>query len=374
MGDPGSRSKTAIHERLAKTYFDVTNPAGFSSVKKLAKSVNCSYETAQKWLSAQDAYSLHRPIKRKFKRSRYIIPTLGWLYEADLAEFQTLSSENDQYRYLLCIIDGFSKMAAVEPLKDKSGKSVCKALEQVLERLGPTDTVRTDQGSEFRYSGVQKLFKTKGITHLMTSNVEIKCSMIERFIRTLKERMYRFFTHFGKSRYIDHLQDIVEAYNNTKHSAIGKKPIEVNSKNSREVWEFLYSGLGRYSKLPSLTEKRTIKFKIGDLVKVSKYKQHFEKGYRPNWSFELFKVIKVVRRTPVVYKLEDLDGEEISGTWYTDELQKVSASDDTEFKIEAILDTRGRGLKKQVFVKWQGYPSKFNSWIYAKDLRDLSNK
>jgi hypothetical protein len=374
MASRGSNSKESIEKRLAKTYFDVTQPAGFSSVQKLAKSVNCTYETASAWLAAQDAYTLHRPIRRKFRRSRYVIPTLGWLFEADLADFQKISSENDQYKYLLCVIDGFSKMVAVEPLRDKGANSVSIALKRALEKLGPTDTLRSDKGLEFLNAKVQAVLRENNITHMVTQNEETKCAMIERFIRTLKERMYRFFTHFGKERYIDHLQEIVAGYNNTKHSAIGKKPIEVNSKNTREVWEFLYSGAGRYPKLVTLPENKKSKFNVGDTVKISEYKHKFAKGYRPNWTFEMFKVKKVVRRNPIVYIIEDLEGEEIKGLWYSEELQRVSSDESTTFRIEEILKTRGTGAKKQVFVKWQGYPSKFNSWVFSKDLQDLSKQ
>jgi Integrase core domain len=374
MAGPGSRTKDNVEARLAKTYFDVTHPAGFSSITKLAESVNCSYETARKWLAGQDAYTLHRPIKRKFKRNRYIIPTLGWLFEADLADFQKISGENDQYKYLLCVIDGFSKMVAVEPLLDKSGNTVSIALKRALEKLGPTDTLRTDKGKEFLNAKVQTLLKENNISHLVTQNEETKCAMIERFIRTLKERMYRFFTHFGKERYIDNLQEIVASYNNTKHSAIGKKPIEVNSKNTREVWEFLYSGIGRYPKLEMQPVNKKPIFKVGETVKISEYKQHFAKGYRPNWSYEVFKVKKIIKRNPIVYIIEDLEGEEVKGTWYSEELQRVSTDEATTFRIEDILKTRGKGAKKQVFVKWQGYPAKFNSWVYSKDLQDLSKQ
>jgi Chromo (CHRromatin Organisation MOdifier) domain len=146
----------------------------------------------------------------------------------------------------------------------------------------------------------------------------------------------------------------------------------VNSKNTREVWEFLYSGIGRYPRLVTLPENKKPIFKVGETVKISEYKQHFAKGYRPNWSYEVFKVTKVVKRNPIVYIIEDLDGEEVKGTWYSEELQRVSVHEATTFRIEDILKTRGKGSKKQVFVKWQGYPSKFNSWVYSKDLQDLS--
>jgi len=365
----GSTSRD-VDEKLANIYYDVTNPAGFSSVKKLAKASGVSFDETKKWLTAQEPYTLHRAIKRKFKRNRYIVPTLGYFYEADLADFQKLSEENDNMKFVLCVTDLFSKKVAVEPIINKSGKSVSDALKIIFSRLGVPENFRSDRGLEFLNSNVKQLLKNLHVKQIVTDNEETKCACIERWIRTLRERLARYFTHFGRQRYVDIIQDVVEAYNNSKHSGIGMAPNEVNTTNTKQVWAYLYSGRGRYPQL-NLGAKSKPRFKIGDTVKISKHKHQFKKGHENNWTHEVFKVTKIINRQPVVYKLKDSAGEDITGVWYEHELQKVTIDDATEFRIEEILEVKGKGASKRMLVKWLGWPEKFNGWIYAKDLKNL---
>ena len=99
-------------------------------------------------------------------------------------------------------------------------------------------------------------------------------------------------------------------------------------------------------------------------------KRTFEKGYLPNFSKEIFTVSQQIPRQPPVYKLKDYDQEELSGTFYNEELQKVIKEDDV-YEVEKILKKRGKGKNKEVFVKWLGYPAKFNSWIPASEVKDI---
>lgn len=294
----------------------------------------------------------------------------GVQYKADLADFTSISKENDGFKFLLVVIDVFSKAVEVEPLRDKSGKTTAVALKKILKRMGPCVVFRTDNGKEFHNQDVKKLLTEENIKHVGTDNEEIKCACVERTIRTLKQKTYKYFTHFGKQRYIDVIQKIVKAYNNTVHSAIGRKPHEVNSDNVKEVYNYLYNGKGRYKKLEMLP-KDTPKFKIGDHVKISESKLHFSKGYQPNFSHEYFVVSKVILRVPTVYRLKDSAGEEITGTWYETELQSVKIDGSTQFRIDKILKTQGAGRSKKLYVAWKGYPAKFNSWILERDLINL---
>ena len=115
------------------------------------------------------------------------------------------------------------------------------------------------------------------------------------------------------------------------------------------------------------SERPNYKFKIGDQVRISKIKRTFEKGYLPNFSKEIFTITKQTPRNPVVYKLKDYDGEELKGTFYEKELQKVIKEDDV-YEVEKILKKRGRGNNVQYLVKWLGYPNKFNSWVPASEI------
>jgi Integrase core domain len=359
-----------LTKKLQATYYDISHSAGFSSVKKLAKHVGTSTKNVKEWLRAQETYTLHKPIRRNFKRNRYFVPSFGYQYETDLADFSSISAENDGYKFLLVVIDVFSRVAHVEPLKNKTGKTTAEALAKIIKRMGPVVKCRSDRGTEYLNSHVKKLFEQENIKHVVTDNEEVKCAQAERLIRTLKNKLYKYFTHFGKQRYIDIIQKLVETYNNTVHSAIGRKPKEVNSDNLREVYEYLYSGKGRYKKL-KMNPKETPKFKIGDHVKISASKLHFAKGYQPNFSHEYFVVSKVILRIPTVYRLKDSTGEKITGVWYETELQSVKIDGSTEFRIDKILETQGKGRNRRLFVKWKGWPNKFNSWILEKELKNL---
>ena len=141
------------------------------------------------------------------------------------------------------------------------------------------------------------------------------------------------------------------------------KHAQVTADNEKQVWHTLYNN-------HDTLKPHHYKFKIGDQVRISKIKRTFEKGYLPNFSKEIFTVSKQIPRNPVVYKLKDYDGEEIKGTFYDKELQKVIKEDDV-YEVEKILKKRGRGNNVHYLVKWLGYPNKFNSWVPASEINKI---
>ena len=147
--------------------------------------------------------------------------------------------------------------------------------------------------------------------------------------------------------YFDVLDDIFDKYNNTIHRTIKIKPIEVTN-----------DYYGEYNEDPS--NKKNPKFKVADNVRISKYKNIFAKGYIPNWSEEVFAINKIENTVPWIYAISDLNGEEITGSFYEKELQKTNQK---EFRIEKVLKRKGDKL----YVKWKGYNNSFNSWINKKD-------
>jgi hypothetical protein len=147
------------------------------------------------------------------------------------------------------------------------------------------------------------------------------------------------------------IEDLVNAYNNSYHRTIGTSPNQVNADNEREI------AIRMYPPKPKLEWK----FNVGDKVRISKYKHVFEKGYLPNWSFEIFTVVERFPTYPVTYGLTDLSDEPIKGKFYEPELQLVTKTDDI-YIVEKVLKTRRRNGKLEYLVKWQGYPTKFNSW------------
>ena len=175
---------------------------------------------------------------------------------------------------------------------------------------------------------------------------EGKSVVAERFIKTLKTKIYKYMTLVSKNAYIDKLDDIVDEYNNTYHRAIKMKPVDVKDNT--------------YIDFKKEVNDKDPKFKVGDHIRISKYKNIFAKGYTPNWSEEVFVVKKVRNTVPWTYIINDLNGKEIIGTFYKKELQKTNKK---EFRIEKVISKKD----DKSYVKWKGYDSMFNSWINRKD-------
>ena len=176
-----------------------------------------------------------------------------------------------------------------------------------------------DKGSEFYSSSFKKWLKDNDIEMYSTHN-EGKSVVAERFIRTLKNKIYKHMTAVSKNVYIDKLDDIVNEYNNTYHRTIKMKPIEV--KNNTYI-----------DSIKEVNDKDP-KFKVGDHVRISKYKNIFAKGYTPNQSEEAFVIKEVKNTVPWTYVINDIDGGEIIGTFYEKESQKTNQEG---FRIEEVV-------------------------------------
>ena len=262
------------------------------------------------------------------------------------------SKFNQGFRYLLLVIDIFSKYGWMIPLKNKEGKTVASALKTIFKERKP-EMMWVDKGKEFYNKDV------KGLIELYSTENEEKSSVVERWIRTMKEKMWKYFTDNNTNVYIDILPDLVKDYNNTKHSSIKMTPVEASEKeNELTVWRNLY---------PNRLDILDInpKFSVGDKVRISKKKALFEKVYTTRWTEDILTISKIKRTSPITYKIADLNGEEIDGTFYETELQKTSQQ---LFRIEKVIE---KGKNKSL-VKWKGYSYDFNSWVDNKDIVNLS--
>lgn len=351
-------------------YYDVSHPAGYSSINKLKQAMmgKMNKNEVKNWLQSQETYTLHKPVQRKFPRNKYIISNYNYLWQADLSDMRAYSKYNDGYNYILCVIDVFSKYAYVRSIKNKDAKTIRLSFENIFSEAKATPThIQTDKGTEFTSKYINELFTKNNINYYTTNNPDIKASIVERFQRTLKSKMWRYFSHKNTYRYIDILQDLVSSYNHTRHSSIKMRPCDVNRTNIMIVWRNLYdrqSSKKVTMKLP--------KFQVGDYVRISKYKHTFQKGYESNWSDEVFIISSIIPRTPfAVYNLKDLGNEPITGTFYEAELQKITYNPHSHHKIDKIIRYRKSGIRREALVKWKGYPNKFNSWIHVKKLKKL---
>lgn len=347
---------------MEKTYQNPDHAASFGGVDALFRAANgkISKSRIRKWLQGVDAYTLHKPIRKKFLTNRVIVHSIDQQWQADLVDLTTLREHNDGFRYVLTCIDILSKYAWAIPLTAKRGEDIVKAFQTIFMSRKPK-SLQTDQGREFKNTKFQELLKKEGVRFFTTYN-STKASVVERFNRTLKSKMWKYFTNNHTYRYLNVLNKLVQSYNHTYHSSIKRAPVEVNSGNEKDVWITLYGDLKNAKKKPCV-------FKVGDTVRVSKHKLTFEKGYEANWSEELFVITECVRRNPPVYRIKDLMDEPIQGTFYAQELQKVSPRE--TFTIEKIFKKRMRRGRLEYFVKYKGYPEKFNQWISTTDLFSL---
>ena len=298
------------------------------------------------------AEDLHKPIRRKFKKRRVIVGGIDRIWAADLVDMQAFSKFNQGVKYLLAFIDVFSKYGWLIPLKDKTGKSVASALKTIFKERKP-EKMWVDKGKEFYNKDVKDLIE------LYSTENEEKSSVVERWIRTMKEKMWKYFTANSTNVYLNQLSSLVKEYNNTRHSSIKMTPVNASKKeNELRVWRNLYpEHLEIYDINP--------KFSVGDKVRISKKKKTFEKGYTTRWTEEIFTIVEVKHTQPPMYKIVDLNGEEIKGSFYEPELQKTSQE---IFRIEKVIK---RGKKKSL-VKWKGYSDDFNSWVDNKDIVNIS--
>ena len=306
-------------------YYNPASTGGFSGVSNLAREAGVTNKRALEWLQYRDAYTLHKPQRKRFQRRRFIVAGIDSQWQIDLVDLQKLKKENEGERYLFTCIDVFSKFAWALPIKNKTGKATVAALKRIIATSGrkPKDIVM-DKGSEFLNTTFLQFLKNQAIRFFTTENAETKAAVIERWHRTLKNKMFRYFTKTRQYRYLDVLQDLVRSYNYSYHRSIKTSPVSVNRQNQEEVWQALYGSPSAKIRLPKL--------KSGDTVRLAQARKPFSKGYLPQWTEERFRV-KVVRKTaPVTYTVTDLHGNDVRGSFYEEELQKVPEPDTIKLK------------------------------------------
>lgn len=300
---------------------------------------------------------LHRMSRKNFKRRPYTMRGIDDTFQADLVEMIPYAHQNNGYKYILVIIDTFSKFAWCVRLKNKTGMEVTKAMQYVFEK-NPNripKNLQTDAGKEFYNGSFQKLMRRHNINHYSTYS-KMKASICERFNRTLLNRIWYRFNLQGTHKWINMLDEVLESYNSTTHRTIKMRPADVTKSAEKFLLRTVYKGNA------SVVVSNKQKFHIGDRVRISKYKTIFEKSYTPNWSTELFNVVTVLPTVPVTYTLADLAGNKIKGCFYEQELQKTKHTD--VYLVEKILQRKGN----KVFVKWLGFSNSENSWIDADDF------
>ena len=278
----------------------------YHAAKRTTLDITLSY--VKRWLLTQNVFTLHAPLRKHFVRRKTVVPGLYYQMQMDLVDLSGIKDRNKGYKYLLTAIDVFSRKAFVVPLKNKKDIEVKNAIAYIFSNYPLVQYVQTDSGREFYNSVVKSYLDEHNITLFSTSS-DPKASIIERFNKTLKQHMFKYFTANKTLTYIPILQKLVSAYNNRKHRNIGTAPNLVTLGNQSEIWKKQYQNY--------FTGYRKGKFKylVGDNVRISKLARQFRKGYLPTFTDEIFIVHDRLTTVPVMYKLRDHTGE--SSSLYT---------------------------------------------------------
>ena len=265
---------------------------------------------------------------------------------------------------MLNVIDCFSKFAWSVPLKDKTGLTVLNALKNIIyNSKRKPNFIWVDKGKEFYNKHFDEWLKQNNTTTLSTFGPH-KSAVIERFNRTLKEMMWKRFTAENTRNWIDMLDRLLYEYNNRVHTATKMTPVEASKKENEE-------NVNNYSRYSSLGKLKII-FKVGDKVRVNRYKGIFEKGYLPNWSQEVFMVAEIKNTKPVTYIIKDSKAEVVQGCFYNEELQKTTQADQDLYRIEKVIRKKKINGIEHALVKWMGYNEKDNSWIPVNELEKVN--
>lgn len=300
--------------------FYTDSSAAFSGENRLynvAKDEGFTRKQVKEFLETKPSYTKHKKLVRNFKRNRVEARGINSVWFFDLADFSNLARFNDSYKWLFCLVDGFSKKGYVYPQKNKQGDTTLQSFMKVVdENLGEVcEFAYSDKGKE--WVGITKYLKHRDITHALAEDPVVKASNAEAFIKTMKRLIFKYMTENKTFRFVDAVPKLVKIYNSRKHRSIGLSPNAVTVENSSAVRATLYPQ--RNLKLPL-----EFKYNVGDQVRVAVQYSAFSKAAYGTFSEEIYSIKSQLTRFPPCYKLEDPETEEpIRGVFYENELSRI---------------------------------------------------
>lgn len=360
-----------VDVELSKLYYNPRHPGAFAGLERFYRSQKiATRKQVKEFLKAQETYTLHFPSRVRFPRNQVVVGGINHLWDTDLLSMQNLASENESFKYIVTGIDVLSKYAYCEKLKTKSARDVTAGFRKMLDRAKEENrkpmAVRSDAGSEYRNRSFRHLMEEYGVKHYTTSNTETKAHFAEIFQKFLKRIIFKTLTKRKTRVWIDILEDVVWNYNHSYHRTIKMTPAAVEAGDDTEeiVWRRQYE-----ARAPPRPDG-SFKFGEGDLVRLSHVAKVFRREFHQKWTEEVFRVSSRRKRAGLnVYTIQDVEGEDLLGTFYQPELQGVTVDLTGTFDVDHVVRTRkvGRG-KKQFLVRWKGYGPKFDSWVDEKDF------
>lgn len=301
-------SLSTSEKRKLQKYYS-TGAAAYGSIRSLSEASKISESKVRQFLLSKASYTKYNQPARKFERLRALAKHINEIWCMDLAFVDKLASLNNGFRYLLVCVDVFSRFVRVQPMKTKDSKETLRAFLKMMKKDCKPEKIWVDKGTEFAGS-FKKMCQKESISIYSTMS-ETKACYAERAIRSLKNIIYRYMEDNGY-KYVHKLQDFVNTMNSRINRGTGMKPKSV--KNS-DVMKILYN--------KGMRKPTNVLFRVGDNVRISKTDIPFRKGYKPQFTDEIFEIQKISTRNPPTYKLIDMASEKILGKFYQNELKKV---------------------------------------------------
>ena len=319
------------------------------------------YKKIAKWLKSQESHTVHAPVRNNYKHRKVISPYLDYQWDADTAYMLPYKKQNKGFAYFLLVIDIMSRYVWTRAMKTTQGIETAKVLEDIfITSNRQCDNFRSDAGPEFTNKRVRDLLQKRGINYFVTNNT-VKAAVAERAIKTIKRLLHLYMTAKQTHEWVDVLPKLTHSYNHSYHRSIKMIPSAVTKADENGLWTLQYDNIGD-------TGVNKFKFDVGNLVRITARRHAFTREYDERWTRELFYVVKRESKGRVnVYKLKDYQNESIIGSFYEEELQKVSLPPHPLFLIEKVLKRRGN----QVYVRWLGWPAKYNSWLSRASLENI---
>jgi transposase InsO family protein len=361
------RPRAARKEEIKEAFRKPGHKTAFSAPGNVARAHGISHGRAKEILEEVDSYVLHREYKRPSVFNPYYVYRRRELIQADLIDIGELKAHNEGVRYLLLIIDVFTKKIWVYPLKTKEGLVMRNTLERWLDTIGNPvpEAFATDAGREFFNAPVRDLLAARGVRQEKSTGT-CKAAVAERANKSIQILIYKYLSENQTKKYLGKLDDLVATYNKRGH-----RTLQFMSPNMADLRRNEARVRGIHVERYAKVKKKKLKFRVGEVVRIkleSKVLSPQSRAYKPQFKGEYFIIREINRRLPVpIYYLKAMnDDEEINGGFYSNELTRVRGD---EFKIERVLDERGEGPNKELLVRWLYFGPRWDLWIPASSVQ-----
>lgn len=348
-------------ETFTRNYESGEHPTSFAGISKLEQYYpKLSSAKIKEYLATIDTYSRFADYKKITCFNPTFVYETRTNYQADLLQVSSLAKFNRNVNFILILIDVFSRKVWAEPIKRKSMEMVSVALDSIFNSITrkKKSIMCTDRGTEFLNVKVRKVAREHKVTMIQSQNE--KCPIVERVIYSIKRLIYKYLDSHETKLYVNKLPKLIEVYNTRIHRSLNCSPEEADQLANKDTILARHRENIRES-LKKCNIKRPKQFSIGDVVRITRAKSLFSRGYEEKRTDEVFRVTKILSHMPIpMYSLSEYDHTPIEGKFYANELTKYSGG---LYKIENILQRRTRKGVKEMLVKWRSYNSKYNSWI-----------